>query len=91
MRDLNIPAQRHPEKANRPDNAQPKKPSWIRVKAPNSEGYKRTRDILRENKLVTVCEEAGCPNVGECWSNSAFELIRALSSIINSFLKRYRL
>jgi lipoyl synthase len=68
MRDLNIPAQRHPEKANRPDNAQPKKPSWIRVKAPNSEGYKRTRDILRENKLVTVCEEAGCPNVGECWS-----------------------
>jgi len=68
MRDLNIPAQRHPEKANRPDNAQPKKPSWIRVKAPNSAGYKQTRDILRDNKLVTVCEEAGCPNVGECWS-----------------------
>ena len=46
----------------------PKKPSWIRVKAPTSEGYKRTRDIMRENRLVTVCEEAGCPNVGECWS-----------------------
>ncbi|MDA9823835.1 lipoyl synthase, partial [Paracoccaceae bacterium] len=47
---------------------QPKKPSWIRVKAPTSEGYKKTRDIMRENRLVTVCEEAGCPNVGECWS-----------------------
>jgi len=68
MRDLNNPAQRHPEKARRPDNVQPKKPSWIRVKAPTSAGYKATRDILRDNKLVTVCEEAGCPNVGECWS-----------------------
>ena len=68
MRDLKIPGQRHPEKAHRPDNAQPKKPDWIRVKAPTSEGYKKTRDILREKKLVTVCEEAGCPNVGECWS-----------------------
>ena len=68
MRDLKIPDQRHPEKAHRIDNAQPKKPSWIRVKAPSSEGYKRTRDIIREHRLVTVCEEAGCPNVGECWS-----------------------
>ena len=68
MRDLKIPDQRHPEKAHKPDNAQPKKPDWIRVKAPTSEGYKQTRDILREKKLVTVCEEAGCPNVGECWS-----------------------
>lgn len=59
---------RHPEKAHRPDQAQPKKPDWIRVKAPTSQGYKDTRDILRENKLATVCEEAGCPNVGECWS-----------------------
>ena len=67
-RDLTIPEERHPEKAHRPDNAQPKKPAWIRVKAPTSEGYKRTRDILRDKKLVTVCEEAGCPNVGECWS-----------------------
>ena len=68
MRDNLIPQIRHPEKANRPDNAQPKKPSWIRVKAPTSEAYKKTRDIMRENRLVTVCEEAGCPNVGECWS-----------------------
>ena len=68
MRDNSVPEIRHPEKANRPDNAQPKKPSWIRVKAPTSEGYKKTRDIMRENRLVTVCEEAGCPNVGECWS-----------------------
>ncbi|OYX45499.1 MAG: lipoyl synthase [Rhodobacterales bacterium 32-67-9] len=68
MRDLKIPAERHPEKAHRADQAQPKKPDWIRVKAPTSAGYKETRDILRTNKLVTVCEEAGCPNVGECWS-----------------------
>ena len=68
VRDNKIPQIRHPEKVNRPDNAQPKKPSWIRVKAPTSEGYKKTRDIMRENRLVTVCEEAGCPNVGECWS-----------------------
>ncbi len=68
MRDLRIPDQRHPEKAHRPDQAQPKKPAWIRVKAPTSEGYKQTRDLLRENRLSTVCEEAGCPNVGECWS-----------------------
>jgi lipoic acid synthetase len=67
-RDLTIPDQRHPEKAHRPNNAQPKKPSWIRVKAPVGEGYQTTRDILRENNLVTVCEEAGCPNVGECWN-----------------------
>jgi lipoic acid synthetase len=63
-----MPEQRHPEKAHRADVAQPKKPAWIRVKAPTSEGYKATRDIIRENRLVTVCEEAGCPNVGECWS-----------------------
>ncbi|WP_435167728.1 lipoyl synthase [Falsirhodobacter sp. 1013] len=68
MRDLKIPDQRHPEKAHRADNAQPKKPAWIRVKAPTSAGYKETRDIIKENRLVTVCEEAGCPNVGECWS-----------------------
>lgn len=68
MRDVNDPSQRHPEKAHRPAQSQPKKPAWIRVKAPTSEGYKRTRDILRGQKLSTVCEEAGCPNVGECWS-----------------------
>ena len=68
MRDLRLPDQRHPEKAHRPATPQPKKPDWIRVKAPTSDGYKKTRDILRAGKLVTVCEEAGCPNVGECWS-----------------------
>ena len=68
MRDLKIPEQRHPEKQRGPDNPQPKKPSWIRVKAPVGEGYKATARIMREHKLVTVCEEAGCPNVGECWS-----------------------
>jgi len=59
--------ERHPEKAHRPDNAVLKKPDWIRVKAPVSRGYSETRDIVRSNKLVTVCEEAGCPNIGECW------------------------
>lgn len=68
VRDLKIPEQRHPEKAHRPDNAQPKKPSWIRVKAPGGKGYAETHKIMRDNKLTTVCEEAGCPNVGECWS-----------------------
>jgi lipoic acid synthetase len=68
MRDLKIPEQRHPEKAKRPDNPQPKKPAWIRVKAPVGQGYQETRKIMREHKLVTVCEEAGCPNVGECWN-----------------------
>lgn len=68
MRDLKDRDQRHPEKAHKIDKPILRKPDWIRVKAPNSEGYKKTRDILRDNKLVTVCEEAGCPNVGECWS-----------------------
>ena len=67
-RDLSDKSQRHPEKAHRPDNESPRKPKWIRVKAPGSPGYARTREIVREHKLATVCEEAGCPNVGECWS-----------------------
>ncbi|HVL20036.1 MAG TPA: lipoyl synthase [Amaricoccus sp.] len=67
-RDIGDRAQRHPEKAHRPDTPILKKPDWIRVKAPSSDGYQKTRAILRENRLVTVCEEAGCPNVGECWS-----------------------
>ena len=67
-RDIKIPSQRHPEKAHKPDNPISRKPDWIRVKAPVSEGYRKTRDIMRENNLVTVCEEAGCPNVGECWA-----------------------
>jgi lipoyl synthase len=59
---------RHPEKAHRPDTPVLKKPEWIRVKAPGSRVYEETRQIVREGKLVTVCEEAGCPNIGECWS-----------------------
>jgi lipoic acid synthetase len=58
---------RHPEKAHRPDQPSPRKPDWIRVKAPVSPGYVETRDIVRRNGLHTVCEEAGCPNIGECW------------------------
>ena len=59
---------RHPEKAHKPDNPILRKPDWIRVKAPGSPIYHETRKIVRENNLVTVCEEAGCPNIGECWS-----------------------
>ncbi|WP_395685542.1 lipoyl synthase [Aestuariivirga sp.] len=59
---------RHPEKAHRPDTPILKKPDWIRVKAPGSAVYAETQKIVRDNKLVTVCEEAGCPNIGECWS-----------------------
>jgi lipoyl synthase len=59
---------RHPEKAHRPDNPIQRKPAWIRVKAPNSPIYHETRTLMRENKLTTVCEEAACPNIGECWS-----------------------
>ena len=58
---------RHPEKAHRPDTPVQPKPSWIRVKAGGSKEYARTREIVRENGLHTVCKEAGCPNIGECW------------------------
>jgi lipoic acid synthetase len=58
---------RHPEKAHRPDQEVMRKPDWIRVKAPGSPQYAATRAIVKEHKLVTVCEEAGCPNIGECW------------------------
>ena len=61
------PRPRHPEKAHRPDQEVLRKPEWIRVKAPVSKGYLETREIVKSNKLVTVCEEAGCPNIGECW------------------------
>ena len=59
---------RHPEKAGRPDTPVARKPDWIRVKAPTSPEYAATRAIVREHGLHTVCEEAGCPNIGECWS-----------------------
>jgi len=59
---------RHPEKQKRPDTPLLRKPEWIRVKAPGSKGYSETREIVRSKKLHTVCEEAACPNIGECWS-----------------------
>ena len=59
---------RHPEKAGRPDTPLQRKPEWIRVKAPTSAGYAETKRIVREHGLATVCEEAGCPNIGECWT-----------------------
>ena len=59
---------RHPEKRNRPNNPPRRKPPWIRVKAPNSPIYFETRKLMRELNLNTVCEEAACPNIGECWS-----------------------
>src|SRR6195952_6143150 len=61
---------RHPEKAHRPDSAILRKPDWIRVKAPVSREYAATRDVVRANKLHTVCEEAACPNIGECWTKA---------------------
>ncbi|GAB4174072.1 MAG: lipoyl synthase [Thalassobaculales bacterium] len=63
------PRLRHPEKAHKPDNpVRLKKPDWIRVKAPVSREYAETRDLMRRLKLNTVCEEAACPNIGECWA-----------------------
>lgn len=59
---------RHPEKAHKPDNPIRRKPPWIRVKAPGSPVYHETRQVVREHNLHTVCEEASCPNIGECWS-----------------------
>jgi len=58
---------RHPEKAHRPDTPIARKPDWIRVKAPVSREYHETRNLMRALKLNTVCEEAACPNIGECW------------------------
>ncbi len=66
--DRAAPRPRHPEKAHRPETPLLRKPEWIRVKAPGSPVYAETRKIVRDNNLVTVCEEAGCPNIGECWS-----------------------
>ncbi len=59
---------RHPEKVNKPDNPSPRKPAWIRVKAPTSPEYGETSRLIREHGLNTVCEEAACPNIGECWA-----------------------
>ncbi|MBV8188111.1 MAG: lipoyl synthase, partial [Alphaproteobacteria bacterium] len=62
-------AERHPEKAHRPDNPIRRKPEWIRVRAPNSPEYAETRRLMRHYGLSTVCEEAACPNIGECWKH----------------------
>jgi lipoic acid synthetase len=64
---MSEPRLRHPEKAHKPDNPIQRKPAWIRVKAPTSREYHETRLLMRELKLNTVCEEAACPNIGECW------------------------
>ena len=58
---------RHPEKAHRPDQPVARKPPWIRVRAPGSPVFAETLSLVREFKLATVCEEARCPNIGECW------------------------
>ncbi len=65
---LRLDTPRHPEKVNRPETPLRSKPAWIRVKAPGSDAWAETRRIVRENQLVTVCEEASCPNIGECWA-----------------------
>ena len=67
-RDLTDPAQRHPEKSRRPETPRLPKPDWIRVKARAGAGYKQTLETVRAHGLTTVCEEAGCPNLGECWN-----------------------
>ena len=67
-RDLSNPDERHPEKARRSETPRLAKPDWIRVKARVGAGYQRTKDIVRAHNLTTVCEEAGCPNLGECWN-----------------------
>lgn len=59
---------RHPEKAHKADSAIPRKPKWIRKKKIESAEYYETRKLMREHDLATVCEEAACPNIGECWS-----------------------
>ncbi|MBO9409847.1 lipoyl synthase [Shimia sp. R9_1] len=65
---MNVPRLRHPEKAKKVDSAIPRKPKWIRKKKVESEEYYETRRLMRDHALTTVCEEAACPNIGECWS-----------------------
>src|SRR6056300_1336921 len=58
---------RHPHLRNRPTNKSVEKPSWIKVRYKNSPGYQQTLDIIKKNKLTTVCQEAACPNISDCW------------------------
>lgn len=68
---------RHPEKQKNPDMPSGKKPEWLRVSAPQGEKFAQTLNIVRKGRLVTVCEEAGCPNIGECWrhKHAAFMIL----------------
>ena len=74
---LSAAALRHPEKRNRPDNPSPRKPKWIRVKAPTSQAYGEVVKMMRSKQMHTVCEEAACPNIGECWQrrHAAFMIL----------------
>ena len=65
---VTLGAKRHPEKRRNPNRPQPKRPDWLRVKAPTTQAYHETRELMRDLNLVTVCEEAACPNIGECWA-----------------------
>ena len=62
-------AKRHPEKRRNEDKPQPRRPDWLRVKAPRVGAFSETKKLMRDLDLVTVCEEAACPNIGECWAN----------------------
>ena len=58
---------RHPEKVNKPDKISPSKPSWLKVKAPLGDLFLKTKGLLDDLNITTVCEEAACPNIGSCW------------------------
>ena len=64
----NLKKIRHPEKINKPDNISPKKPFWLKVKAPQGKIFDETKGLLDDLNITTVCEEASCPNIGNCWS-----------------------
>ena len=68
VRDGDRAKPRHPEKAHRPDTPIRRKPDWIRVRAPAGDAFNATRKLVRDHNLATVCEEAACPNIGECWA-----------------------
>ena len=65
---MNLIKARHPEKQKNTNSPQPKRPSWLRVRAPNTNEWKKVKDLMQSKNLITVCEEAACPNIGECWS-----------------------
>jgi len=61
---------RHPEKVNNKETSSLKKPSWLRVRVSGSKKFQKTKDILSRSNVVTVCEEASCPNISECWQKN---------------------